>query len=91
MARVTVSMFATVREAASASSVQLDARDLDELISALSDRFGKRLRRLLDESRSDPERLIILLNGRNIPLARSGSLTLADGDEISIFPPVSGG
>lgn len=91
MARVCVKMFATVREASGSPSAQFDASDLDELLSKLGDRFGTKLSRLLIEAKSDPERIIILLNGRNLNAVRARDAKLADGDEIAIFPPVSGG
>jgi MoaD family protein len=91
MARVSVKMFATVREAAGAPSAQLVASDTEELFSKLKDSFGPKLSRLLDEAISDPERLVILLNGKNLVRSRDRPLRLADGDEIAIFPPVSGG
>ena len=91
MARVLVKMFATVREAAGVPSAQLEASDPDELVSKLGESFGPRLSRLLDEAKSDPERLVILLNGKNLARSRARPLRLADGDEIAIFPPVSGG
>jgi len=91
MADVSVKMFATVREAAGVPFVQVEACDIEELFQKLRKSFGPKLSKLLDEADSDPERLVILLNGRNLARSRAHPLTLADGDEIAIFPPVSGG
>lgn len=84
-------MFATFREAAGVPSAQLEACDTEELFSKLGDSFGPKLSRLLDEASSDPERLVILLNGKNLRRSRHHPAKLTEGDEISIFPPVSGG
>ena len=84
-------MFATVREAASTASVQLDAVDFEDLTSQLRNRFGSRMTRILELANRDQERLVILLNGRNIAPSRIRSVKFSDGDEIAIFPPVSGG
>jgi len=91
MARIVVRMFATVREAAGVPSAVVDASDLDELFMKLGDSFGTGLSELLRDAKSDPERLVVLLNGKNIGLSRTRRARLSDGDEIAIFPPVSGG
>jgi MoaD family protein len=91
MAKVRVRMFATVREAARASDWTVDASDLPDLLDKLGGKFGDRLDTMLKESREDPDRLVILVNGKNAGLGRSDSATLVDGDEVAIFPPVSGG
>lgn len=91
MARVTVRMYATVREAAGASSVDEEARDMPELLRKLGDRFGRSVSELLAKLASDPESMVILINGRNLGPSRSLTSRLENGDEVAIFPPVSGG
>jgi len=88
---VSVRFFATVREAAGVPSVTVDAADIGELLEALGDRFGPRFSRLLGEPAPDPERVVVLLNGRNLGRKLSMDRRLSDGDDIAIFPPVSGG
>jgi molybdopterin converting factor small subunit len=39
----------------------------------------------------DVERLLIIVNGRNIHHSQGFDTRLADGDEIAIMPPVMGG
>ncbi len=91
MAKVTVRMYATVREAAGVAECELEAQSLSQVFDLLSGRFGSRLARLLSRSLTDPERLVVLVNGRSVRRGASGDPALSDGDEVSIFPPVSRG
>lgn len=91
MARLLVRMYATVREASGVSSIEIDASDLDELMQRLGRRFGHELSRILESWSSDGDGIVILVNGRNIGPGRSRNARLVDGDEVAIFPPVSGG
>ncbi len=87
MARVKVRMYATVRETAGTSGTEVDAADLEGLLRELACLFGAPLSQLLEDSES----LVILLNGRNVRPGSVHRVKFEDGDEISIFPPVSGG
>jgi molybdopterin synthase sulfur carrier subunit len=91
MAKVTVRFFATVREAAGTARLDVDAGDLSELLIVLKDRSGPALSKILDGLGSDPEGVVMLINGRNLGRSRAFSHRLLDGDEVAIFPPVSGG
>jgi MoaD family protein len=91
MAKIRVRMFATVREAACTSEWSVDARDLPDLLDKLGVKFGDKLDAMLKESYKDPDQLVILVNGKNARPGRSSSVALVDGDEVAIFPPVSGG
>lgn len=91
MARVTVKLFATIREAAGTDSVRVEAENSSEILDLLKAMFGSRLSRLLDNLDSDPDRIVILINGRNPGRPLALSQRLSDGDEVAIFPPVSGG
>ena len=91
MAKVDVRMFATVREAAGTPAIEVEASNLGELLDVLAGQFGPQMARLISRARKDSEQLVILVNGRNTQLGGKGSATLQEGDEISIFPPVSGG
>lgn len=91
MARVSVRMFATVREAAGIAECEAEASDLDELLRALGSILGQGVADLVARAERDPDGLVILLNGRNVLPGSRKHTKLAEGDEVSIFPPVSGG
>jgi len=90
MAEVTVRMFATVREAAGVSECTVEANDIADLLVRLSARFGRRLSSALGQKEGQ-DRIVILHNGKNIGRQATQSVKLNDGDEVAIFPPVSGG
>jgi len=46
---------------------------------------------IFDASGAFREFVIIMQNGRRIDTAAAGTVPVADGDEIAIFPPVAGG
>ncbi len=91
MARVIVRMFATVREAAGTDSVQVEAENVIELLMNLKSLFGPRFSRTISDFGSDQDSVVILINGMNPGRASVLSCSFSDGDEVAIFPPVSGG
>jgi MoaD family protein len=91
MARISVKMFATVREAAGTSECVLEADDLADLVSKLRKNLGPALSKILDQLDSDSEGLVILVNGINVERRNLTIARLRDGDDVAIFPPVSGG
>ncbi|WP_250987063.1 ubiquitin-like small modifier protein 1 [Methanoculleus oceani] len=46
---------------------------------------------LFEESGELRGYVILMHNGRRVRRAEAGTLTLADGDEVALFPPVAGG
>ena len=91
MARVAVKMYATVREAAGTGETALEASEMAQLLDRLSEGLGPALRELLESHSREEGGVVILLNGRNVTSSDLSSVSLADGDEVAIFPPVSGG
>ncbi|MBN1677328.1 MAG: MoaD family protein [Candidatus Thermoplasmatota archaeon] len=91
MARIKVRMFATVREAAGASEVELEASSMEELLESLGQRFGRKMSEMLSRASGGENRLVVLVNGRNAQLAGGRHLRLNEGDDVALFPPVSGG
>jgi MoaD family protein len=77
---VRVRLFAALREAAGASEVEASGRTAGELADDLGRRFGERFAAVAAVSS-------FVVNGE-----RAGAETpVAQGDEVAILPPVSGG
>jgi MoaD family protein len=91
MAKVTVRLYATVREATGTGCLDVEANDIPELLGVLKDRSGPAFSKILEGLSSDSESMVILINGRNPGRSAALSRRLLDGDEVAIFPPVSGG
>jgi len=91
MARVKVRMFATVREAAGAAEVELEASSVKELLRALVQEFGDGMFEVVSGAEQGSDSLVILVNGRNLRLTRGCDMLLDEGDDVALFPPVSGG
>jgi molybdopterin synthase sulfur carrier subunit len=89
MAEVRVRFFATFREASGCPESSVTASDLSGLLDALSARHGEPFERLVRDRAADA--FVVLVNGRNAGQLRGLDTELADGDEVSLFPPVSGG
>ena len=79
---MTLRLFARAREAAGASTVELDAATLGELLARARARFGPEFAAVLETSR-------VWVNGDEP--ADGDATVLEDGDEVAVLPPVSGG
>src|SRR5262249_40986881 len=82
MATVRLRLFAAARDAAGAGNEVVDAVTLGDALDAARERHGARFVQVLDGSR-------VWVNGDE-PAAGDATV-LADGDEIAVVPPVSGG
>ena len=91
MASVVVRMYATLRTASGLESVILEARTLAELDSALRRRFGPDMGALLGQGGQPFSDVVVLVNGVNATTDRPQEFVLDDGDEVAVFPPISGG
>ncbi len=80
MPNVTLRLFASAREAAGTDRVKLEVDDLAAALDWACDTFGEQFAAILDTSR-------IWLNGEAVP----NTTAVANGDEIAVLPPVSGG
>jgi len=82
VSRVRLLLFARAREIAGRPRDDFDAASLAQLLDAARARYGADFGDVLEHAR-------IWINGDEPP---SGLLTdLADGDEVAVLPPVSGG
>jgi sulfur-carrier protein len=82
VAAVRVRLFAAAREAAGRTEDQIDASTVGDALDRLRADHGDAFAAVLDTSR-------VWLNGDE---PENGPATvLADGDEVAVLPPVSGG
>ncbi len=76
----TLRLFASIREAAGTSSVEIEADSVGGLVAVASERFGDDFSALLPVCR-------VWVNGE----PANDSDRIAHGDEVALLPPVSGG
>lgn len=88
-------LFADLAELAGGKRIAVDARPGDsvgEALDALLDSQPALEDRVLDESGELEDHINLLRNGSNVFTQESGLDTeLEAGDELALFPPVSGG
>ena len=80
MAHVTVRLFAALREVAGSSRVEADGETVGEVVATLSERFGARFASVASAGS-------VVVDGERA----EPSLRLAEGQEVALLPPVSGG
>jgi MoaD family protein len=80
MTTVRVRLFAALRELAGASDVEASGATVGDVVTALSERYGERFAKVARAGS-------VVLDGERVPTDRA----LADGDEVALLPPVSGG
>ena len=79
---VTVRLFAALREAAGTATVRVPPAPLPELLADLCARFGEPFRARLRAA-------AVLVDGD--PVDPGAAVDVADGAEIALLPPFSGG
>lgn len=84
-----VRFFATFREVTGCPEASAEAPDVAGLLDALASRYGDAFARLVRHGAADS--FVVLVNGRNVGQLRGLGTELADGDDVSLFPPISGG
>ncbi|HHY93704.1 MAG TPA: MoaD/ThiS family protein [Firmicutes bacterium] len=89
---VVVQLFATLREAAGTSRIEVEADTVREVLASLIQLRGEPLRaRLFGPAGDLLDMLAVLVNGRNIRFLGGLDTVLKAGDTVSIIPPVAGG
>ena len=73
-------------------SVEVSASTLSGALNVLVEIYGDAFKEKIFDSTGKPRRLLnFYVNGRNVLHVRGLETELADGDEVSITPTVSGG
>ena len=90
MGLVGVRLFANLREIVGNPRLVLEASTIREVLTTLRLEHPA-LQPLLCEDGEVRPYITILINGKNIRDMESLATILSDGDEVAIFPPVSGG
>src|SRR5262245_46034707 len=80
MALVTVRLFAALRELAGAPRVEAEGDTVADVVGGLSRRFGERFASVASAGS-------VVVDGERA----EASQPLADGQEVALLPPVSGG
>ncbi|UIP01124.1 MoaD/ThiS family protein [Halobaculum sp. CBA1158] len=87
-------LFADLAEAAGEPEPAVDAdgaETVGEALEALLEAYPALAVRVLDEDGDLREHINLLCNGRDVREAEGLDTPVADGDELALFPPVSGG
>lgn len=90
---LTLRFFATFREAVGQKTVEWridDDATVGSVLESLESEYDGLTGELLADGEIRPH-LNVLRNGRNVEHADGVETTLADGDVLSVFPPVAGG
>jgi molybdopterin synthase sulfur carrier subunit len=91
--QVRVRAFARLREAIGGDrTVEVpDGATMGTLIAILGAESTGAKSALFAESGQLKAHVILMKNGKRVSRTEIGTLTLADGDEVALFPPVAGG
>lgn len=89
---VELRFFATFRAAVGQKSVErdYDAATVGEYLAAIEAEWPELAGQLLDDGAIRPQ-LSVLKNGREVVHLEGPATPIADGDSLSVFPPVAGG
>lgn len=90
---VKIRFFARFRELLG-TDILIEPRDGTSIAALVSDLARKKPEgydAIFDEQGTFREFVILMQNGKRVETADAGTVMVADGDEIAIFPPVAGG
>lgn len=88
---VKVKLYASFRELAGVSAIDLEASTVQELLEALCRRSGDRFRAALFESTGLRRHVAIMVDGVSIGRLKGLETALSPSSAVSILPPVTGG
>ncbi|MCD4765417.1 MAG: MoaD/ThiS family protein [Methanosarcinales archaeon] len=90
MAKVTIKLFANLREQVGKAKIEDDGSDLRELIDILIGKYDGLGELIIKNGEIHPF-IHVMVNGISVKDKDGLDTVLNDGDEITLFPPVSGG
>ena len=90
MAKAKLKMYGLFREKCEVEEIELSGRDFLEILESLVQRFPSLKDLIFDENMKLKEN-VYLINGRNINLLDGINTTIKEGDNIAIFPIITGG
>lgn len=92
---VEVKFFTSLREITGkkVDEIQLqNAITVDELLTLLSEKYGKNFREYIYNKKGDMQGFLsVLVNGKNINIMQGFDTKLQENDIVAILPPVGGG
>lgn len=92
--RLELRFFATFREAVGRKTIEREFEDgasVGDVLAALEAEFPDLAGEVLDGEGDIRPQLTVLKNGREVVHIEGTATELADGDRVSVFPPVAGG
>ncbi len=90
MPKIKVKLFANFREFTGTKELEIDGITAREILSMLCKKFPG-FEKMLLKGKSLQPYVNVFLNGRNVLESGGLDAIINAGDEIAIFPPVSGG
>ena len=93
MAKVEFTIPSVLNKGAGEKKVSLEAKNLDDAFTKLSEQMGDDFKRRVFDLNGKPRALInIYINGKNMRFKNEGmSTSLTEGDSVYILPAVAGG
>ena len=93
--KVEVKFFTSLREITGKKVDELQlqtAITVDELLTLLSEKYGKNFREYIYNKKGDVQGFLsFLVNGKNINIIQGFDTKLQENDVVAILPPVGGG